>query len=178
MSRVHHPPTPTTPPTRRYYGESLPAPLTDAATFTSLSVESQMADMAAFITWFRGEQGVPPTAPLIVVGGSYAGALSSWFRARHPELAAMSWSSSGVVNALDFFPEFDLQIGKDIAPACLDALRGVQGDAEAAWADPAARAAMLALYGTPDYFTLQDFLWLLADSAAMVRGGGPSPWPC
>jgi hypothetical protein len=77
-----------------------------------------------------------------------------------------------VVNALDFFPSFDLQIGRDVSPACFAALAGVQADAEAAWGDADARAAMLALFKTPDYFTLQDFLWLLADSAAMVRRGG------
>lgn len=150
----------------RWYGESLPAPLTDAATLTTLSVDTEMADLAAFITFFRksvGAQGVP----VVMVGGSYAGALSAWFREKHPEIADMSWSSSGVVNAVYNFTSFDLQIVRDVPAECVDALRAVTAAAEAAWADPAARAAMLKLFGTPDYFTQQDFMWMLADSAAM-----------
>jgi hypothetical protein len=41
----------------RYYGESLPAPLTDEATFRSLSVDTQMEDMAAFITYVNSVVG-------------------------------------------------------------------------------------------------------------------------
>lgn len=41
----------------------------------------------------------------MVVGGSYPGALSAWFRQRYPQLAVASWSSSGVV-----YPQEDMWI--------------------------------------------------------------------
>ena len=52
-----------------------------------------MADFANVISaWQGGKQ--PKT---LVVGGSYPGALSAWFRERYPHIALASWSSSGVV---------------------------------------------------------------------------------
>ena len=39
----------------------------------------------------------------LMVGGSYPGALSAWFRLKHPELADASWSSSGVILAVENF---------------------------------------------------------------------------
>ena len=84
----------------RYYGESLPAPLADRATLSSLSVDSTMADMARFIPDFKQQMGMPPSTPVLTIGGSYPGALSAWFREKHPEVTNASWSSSGVVDAV------------------------------------------------------------------------------
>jgi len=46
----------------------------------------------------------------VVIGGSYPGALSAWFRERYPHLAVASWSSSGVVQPIIDFYQFDGQI--------------------------------------------------------------------
>ena len=45
-----------------------------------------------------------------MVGGSYPGALSAWFKQRYPQLAIASWSSSGVVYPITDFWKFDEQI--------------------------------------------------------------------
>lgn len=149
----------------RWYGGSLPAPLTDAATFAStLTVETVMEDLAAFATFLRGSEGCKAVG---VVGGSYAGALSAWFRETHPELADFSWSSSGVVNAVFSFTEFDERIVADVPLDCLASLQAITGYAEQAWDDPTQRDALLALFNTPSYFTRSDFLWSVADSGAM-----------
>lgn len=155
------------PRVRRYYGESLPAPLTDSATLETLTVETALADLANFVTWARGSFGVPASAPTLAIGGSYPGALSAWAREKYPDVFAVSWSSSGVVNAVYNFTGFDEQIVADIPVDCADAIRAAYAQAEAMWADPAQKPALLALFGTPDYFTLEDFMWMLADSAAM-----------
>jgi hypothetical protein len=42
-----------------------------------------------------------------VVGGSYPGGLSAWFRERYPHLAVAAWSSSGVVYPVTDFWRFD-----------------------------------------------------------------------
>ena len=49
----------------------------------------------------------------IVVGGSYAGALSAWFRYKFPHLAVGALSSSGVVVPLIKFDKFDQQVVTD-----------------------------------------------------------------
>ena len=48
--------------------------------------------------------------PWVIVGGSYAGALSAWFRSKYPHLTIGSISSSGVVLAIEDFKMFDEQI--------------------------------------------------------------------
>jgi hypothetical protein len=46
----------------------------------------------------------------VVIGGSYPGALSAWFKSQYPDLAVASWSSSGVINAIQDFTIFDFDI--------------------------------------------------------------------
>ena len=45
--------------------------------------------------------------PWIVCGGSYAGALSAWFRSLYPGLVNMAWASSAVIEAEVTLPKFD-----------------------------------------------------------------------
>jgi hypothetical protein len=107
--------------------------------------------------------------PVITVGGSYAGALSAWFRVKHPELTTMSWSSSGVVNAVYNFTQFDEVIGIDVTPIgdCAAQIQAAMEMSAVAWEDPTKRAAMLAQFNTPAYYTQADFSWMIADSVAM-----------
>ena len=46
----------------------------------------------------------------ITIGGSYPGALSAWFKAMYPKSTVGAWSSSGVINAIKDFVDFDLDI--------------------------------------------------------------------
>ena len=48
--------------------------------------------------------------PWIVMGGSYAGAMTAWFRNKYPHLTIGGISSSGVVVAVEDFRMFDEQI--------------------------------------------------------------------
>jgi Serine carboxypeptidase S28 len=43
----------------------------------------------------------------IVIGGSYPGALSAWFKSQYPTHALGAWSSSGVINAIYDYHLFD-----------------------------------------------------------------------
>jgi len=52
-----------------------------------------LADLAVFLT----AQGSGSAKPTLVIGGSYPGALSAWFRVHYPQIALASWASSGVV---------------------------------------------------------------------------------
>jgi len=62
-----------------------------------------LADLATFITAMNDkmvEEHGGEARKWIVVGGSYPGALSSWFRNKYPHLATISWASSGVIRSI------------------------------------------------------------------------------
>jgi hypothetical protein len=151
----------------RWYGKSLPGSLTDRNLLSTLSVETEMADLAAFMQYINQQLNPTNSHPWITVGGSYAGALSAWVREVHPELTSMSWSSSGVVNALFDYSGFDQQLVEVIPEACADNIRTAMQAASDAWDDPSKKPALLQMFGTPDYFLKTDFAWMIADSVAM-----------
>lgn len=65
---------------------------------------------------------------MITVGGSYAGAMSSWFRAKYPHLTVGAIGSSGVVLAVEDFKAFDEQIYQSAlksGPECVSALQDI-----------------------------------------------------
>jgi hypothetical protein len=160
----------------RYYGDSFPSDLSDRATLTSLTVENALEDLAAFIQATVAARGL--TGKWLVIGGSYPGALSSWFRQKYPALAAASWSSSGVVNAVYAFSQFDAQVLLDVSPECAAALHAATAAFDARWDDPATRPALLALLGTPAYFSKADTAWMLGDSAGMAAQYGAKAALC
>jgi len=45
-----------------------------------------------------------------VIGGSYPGALSAWFKSKYPTHAIGSWSSSGVIHPLLNFYQNDMDV--------------------------------------------------------------------
>lgn len=63
-----------------------------------------------------------------MVGGSYPGALSAWFRAKYPQWAVASWASSAVVQPILNFEEFDLQVYNSTLKSgsfCPDAIKSI-----------------------------------------------------
>jgi hypothetical protein len=66
-----------------------------------------MADLAYFLGTINKDT---PDREIVVIGGSYPGALSAWFKSRYPHLAIASWSSSGVVQPIVDFTQFDNQV--------------------------------------------------------------------
>jgi len=93
------------------------------------------------------------------VGGSYAGALSAWYRLKYPHLTIGAWSASGVVNAFRFFPEFDQQIATSAGDECAQTLRQVTQGIESQM--PSIKKS----FG-PDAVALSDddFLYFVADT--------------
>lgn len=63
----------------------------------------------------------------VTVGGSYPGALSAWFKHLYPTHAIGSWSSSGVIHAIEDFRDFDKDIytatakSGDLCPSTIQA---------------------------------------------------------
>ena len=85
----------------RYYGDSQPFDSWTLENFEYLTSELALADIAYFIEAQNKELGYE--ADWIVIGGSYPGALSAWFKSQYPHHAVGSWSSSGVIHAIEDF---------------------------------------------------------------------------
>ena len=102
-----------------------------------------------------------------VIGGSYPGALSAWYRLKYPHLVVGSIASSAVVEAVLDFPEFDEQVERSAGPDCAAALRNITALVEAAM--PAVEEE----FGCPASMNDGDFLFMIADSAVEgVQYGG------
>lgn len=86
----------------RYYGWS--QPFTDAEGGWSyenlkwLNVSQAIEDIEMFTQYLKGWHAGDKTK-IVLVGGSYPGAVVAWFKAVHPTSVAAVWSSSGVIMA-------------------------------------------------------------------------------
>ena len=80
----------------RFYGESQPCDTWELDSLRYLNSEQALADLAYFI----GEMNPDHANEVLVVGGSYPGALSAWFRERYPHLTIGSWASSAAVQPI------------------------------------------------------------------------------
>lgn len=114
----------------RYYGQSKPrlADLGHSGHWGTdqlqwLTLRQSLADSAHFLRHVRLE-GVPSDAVLrfIYYGSSYAGARAAFMRTLYPDLVFGAVSSSGVVHAVDAFPEYSHAIVRGTPPACIAAI--------------------------------------------------------
>ena len=97
----------------RYYGASQPFDNLSTENLRYLTSRHALADLALFITEVNNkliQEFGGTKRKVIVVGGSYPGALSAWFREKYPHIADGSWASSAVVNAIEDFDMFDYQV--------------------------------------------------------------------
>jgi pimeloyl-ACP methyl ester carboxylesterase len=153
----------------RFYGESFPNhDMSTEALSQYLTVDQALADLAAFSDYLQTEKF--PDIPLrfFAIGGSYPGALASWYRIAYPDKTLGSLSSSGVVNAILNFPDFDRYVARAIGEPCAGRLRNVTRAFEDALRVPAAACVTKGLFGCDCEMWDVDFFYMLADSAAMV----------
>lgn len=69
-----------------------------------LTVDQALADIAQFLMYKKSEPSLNATGGVILVGGSYAGTMTTWFRQKYPHLSNGGWASSAPLYAkLDFF---------------------------------------------------------------------------
>lgn len=102
----------------------------------------------------------------IAVGGSYPGALSAWFRVAYPDTTVASLASSGVVQPVYKFHQFDEQVAEAAGDTCADALRQTTAAFESQIRG-GNETKVKALFGAQDLCDA-DFFYMLADSAAMA----------
>ena len=146
----------------RFYGESLldPSALFTVENLALLTVEQALADLAYFIRDFAAQR------PVVTFGCSYAGALSAWFRTAYPSYTVGAISSSGVVEPILDFSQFDLQVSKSVRetdPSCYTLLVAASQALQKAVAlNPSPTKAMF----NASYFLDSDFLYYAADAVA------------
>ena len=89
----------------RFYGESYPTADMSTENLRLLSSEQALADLARFLGWYVDERSAAHSK-VIVVGGSYPGNLSGWFKLKYPHIAFGSIASSAPVTAKANFEEY------------------------------------------------------------------------
>ena len=74
-----------------------------------LTVGQALGDLGYFVGMVKKRRmhGVGDMNKWVTVGGSYAGALAAWFRSKYPHLTVGAISSSGVIQAIENFRDFD-----------------------------------------------------------------------
>lgn len=106
----------------RFYGISQPRPDWSTPNLKFLTPDLGLADLAQFATAkseeFSAQHGIPHRR-WITVGGSYPGAMSAWFRYKYPHVAFAALSSSGVVDAIADYHQYDEQVFNSTAKSGL-----------------------------------------------------------
>lgn len=150
----------------RFYGESQLFPETPLATqnLRFLSTSQALADLANFLRWYQEEKinavyNKTTNNKFFILGGSYPGAMSAWFRLKYPHLSVGALSSSGVVNSILDFSGFDAQVHDSAlsTPQCVEALQ------QATAAVESQMPAVKALFDASE-LSDGDFYYLIADA--------------
>jgi hypothetical protein len=153
----------------RFYGKSIPNNSVATENLYYLTVEQALADLKNFTIWFKDTvlTGDQKKAKWFVFGGSYPGALASWYRKQYPEQSEGSLSSSGVVNCIVDYYGFDQAISAAAGNACanniLRLLKAFQDTIESS----DGLALPLSLFDCEDDMDKTDFYYMIADSYSM-----------
>ncbi|CAI2368494.1 unnamed protein product [Moneuplotes crassus] len=114
----------------RFYGDSHPFSNLATDNLKYLTARHALADIAVFLTHVNDKivsEHKGEKRKIIVVGGSYPGALSAWFRMKYPHIADASWASSAVINAVENMDLFDWQIYESSNRSSDTCTRAIQG---------------------------------------------------
>jgi hypothetical protein len=156
----------------RFYGKSIPNNDRTVSNLQFLSVEQNLADTAAIVEAIQ--KNLTKKRAVISFGGSYSGATSAWFRMTYPNVTDASISSSGVVNAILDFTQFDDQIQKAIelpTPGCGVALKAHVAAMESLFKS-GKTDHVKTLMGAKNLIGTKmgdsDFWYMVADGAAMT----------
>ncbi|KAK2355607.1 Serine carboxypeptidase S28 family protein [Trifolium repens] len=161
----------------RYYGLSTPFDTLSTENLKYLSSKQTLFDLAVFRQYYQdslnakwNRKGVEN--PWFVFGGSYAGALSAWFRLKFPHLTCGSLASSAVILAIQDYTEFDQQVGESAGPECKAVLQETTKLIETKLATNG--KALRATFNATRLVVDGDLLYYMADAAATaIQYGNP-----
>ena len=161
----------------RYYGTSLPYPLTNKEGLRFLTVELALADFAQFTVWYDEHIAKRPLR-WIVMGGSYAGALSVWLRQKYPHRFLAAWSSSAPIKAILNFYEYSAYAESLISPKCKRRIKEIIEMGTKAWKSETENKRMRDLFLINVPLTLHDFEYMLSDAANSLIQYGAKEYMC
>ncbi|KHN41677.1 Putative serine protease EDA2 [Glycine soja] len=177
----------------RYYGKSSPFNSLETENLKYLSSKQALFDLAVFRQYYQARvtthnyswasdiyeasiawrdslnaklNRTKTENPWFVFGGSYAGALSAWFRLKFPHLTCGSLASSAVVLAVYNFTEYDQQIGESAGAECKAVLQETTQLIEHKLATNGKE--LKASFNADDLEKDGDFMYLIADAAAVA----------
>lgn len=150
----------------RFYGESIPNGNLETENYKYLTVQQALADLKYFKDSYQKTLPANANNKWIAIGGSYPGALSAWFRIAYPNTTVASLSSSGVVQPVYKFHEFDEQVALSAGEKCANVLRETTASFEEQIKNGNA-TKVKGLLGAQDLCDA-DFFYMVADSAAMA----------
>lgn len=150
----------------RFFGESQPFANTSTPFLRFLSSRQALNDLAVFTrffqdTWINQPYGLPTgtLSQWVVIGGSYPGALTGWYREKFPFLSVGGLASSGVVHSIRDFTAFDEQVATSAGRECAAALRSITTAIEEGRSAVAEKLNATQL-------NAGDFFYMVADAAA------------
>ncbi|XP_017351738.1 thymus-specific serine protease [Ictalurus punctatus] len=98
----------------RFYGSSINPGGLELLNLQHLSSQQALADLAAFHSFISQKYGLTDKNIWISFGGSYAGALSAWFRGKFPHLVYGAVASSAPVQAKLDFSAYNKVVGHSL----------------------------------------------------------------
>ncbi|XP_022216374.1 putative serine protease K12H4.7 [Drosophila obscura] len=96
----------------RYYGESVPTATMSTENLKYLHVKQALADVAAFIKFFKAEHPQLANSKVLLAGGSYSATMVVWFKRQYPDLVEGGWASSAPLLAKVAFTEYKEVVGQ------------------------------------------------------------------
>lgn len=168
----------------RFYGESLPKLENGGGNNKNfalgLSVEANAIDTAKVLEKVQAMYPVKNSKyqqrPVVNFGGSYSGATATWFRMAYPKSTNGAISSSGVVNAIYNFVEFDQVIAEAINipdGECRDRVFGITNAIDDMFDEGVQQGDYVKgifnatnLIGTK--YGDEDFMYMVADGFSMI----------
>lgn len=160
----------------RYYGKSQPVENWETPNLAYLNTEQALADLAGFVDSFTRDY---PNRKVLIIGGSYPGAMSAWFRLKYPHLADASWASSaGVYPVMDMW-KYDEHVWTATSKhslECPDVIKNLTEVANEYLFEPhtpESKEHFLAIFGADISFDDGDMSYYFADIfATSVQYGG------
>lgn len=154
----------------RFYGESIPENNCLTENYDKhLSVEQALADLAAFTDYYKSITPMSAQVPWFVFGGSYSGGLASWYRSAYPDRSVGALSSSGVVDCIVDFYQFDMQVSSSAGNKCSNGIKRVQSAfRNTIEGSPAGLSHALGLFYCETDMSETDFYYMIADSWSMM----------
>eukprot|EP01128_Nolandella_sp_AFSM9_P000688 TRINITY_DN10829_c0_g1_i1.p1 TRINITY_DN10829_c0_g1~~TRINITY_DN10829_c0_g1_i1.p1 ORF type:complete len:439 (-),score=70.79 TRINITY_DN10829_c0_g1_i1:75-1391(-) len=147
----------------RYYGSSNVTDTLETPNLQYLSSQQALMDAANFILAKKSQL----RGPWVVLGCSYSGALSAWFRSKYPNLVVGSISPSGPLLAVENFYGLLKNFQLVAEPSCVAAAKTAVDQITSLLASPSGRKTLQSAFHTckpidsdPRYFKWAISQWL------------------